>query len=65
MYGGGTEQTTRHLESFWIAKYPVTNSQFQTFIDDGGYGDDRWWRDLTKPEPDPSSWPPANRPRTK
>ncbi len=55
----------RHeLPTFWIAKYPLTNAQYQCFIDDGGYKDDRWWRDLRRPEPRASRWPQPNRPRT-
>src|SRR5262249_23610083 len=34
------------VEPFAISKYPVTNAQFQAFIDDGGYEDDRWWQNL-------------------
>ena len=30
-------------ESYWIAKYPVTNAQFKVFIDAGGYSSDKWW----------------------
>ena len=29
------------LAAFFIARYPITNAQFQTFIDDGGYTD-KW-----------------------
>jgi len=29
---------TRELPDFWIGRYPVTNAQYQAFIDDGGYG---------------------------
>ena len=54
----------RRLPAFRIARHPVTNSQYQTFIDAGGYGDERWWTDLRRPEPEPSRWPQANRPRT-
>jgi hypothetical protein len=54
----------RELPTFWIAKYPVTNAQYQCFIDDGGYADDRWWRDLKRPEPARPRWPQGNRPRT-
>ncbi|MDS4014385.1 MAG: SUMF1/EgtB/PvdO family nonheme iron enzyme [Candidatus Accumulibacter sp.] len=54
----------RRLETFRIARYPVTNVQYQTFIDDGGYADDRWWKDLKRPQPESSHWPQANRPRT-
>jgi hypothetical protein len=55
---------TRQLPTFWIARYPVTNAQYQTFTDDGGYDEPRWWRDLERPEPASPRWPQANRPRT-
>ena len=55
---------TLELPAFWIARYPVTNRQFQAFVDDGGYRDDRWWRDLRQPQPEASRWPQGNRPRT-
>jgi hypothetical protein len=54
----------RQLPTFYMARYPVTNVQYQTFVDAGGYGDDRWWDDLLRPEPAESRWPQANRPRT-
>jgi formylglycine-generating enzyme required for sulfatase activity len=28
---------------YWIAKYPVTNCQFERFIEDGGYGRREFW----------------------
>ncbi len=64
VYGDGDEQTTRFLEAFEIARYPVTNAQYQCFIDDGGYEDEQWWQGLEKPEMDQSRWPQGNRPRT-
>ncbi len=54
----------RTLPAFRIARYPVTNIQYQTFLDAGGYRDDRWWRDLERPEPASSRWTQTNRPRT-
>lgn len=54
----------RELPTFWIARYPVTNAQYQCFIDDGGYQEDRWWGDLKRPQPESSQWPQGNRPRT-
>jgi len=52
------------VKPFRMAKYPVTNSQFQVFIDDGGYGNDAWWEGLEKidaaAEP---RWKDANAPR--
>ncbi|MBP1466139.1 SUMF1/EgtB/PvdO family nonheme iron enzyme [Candidatus Chloroploca sp. M-50] len=29
--------------SFRLARYPVTNSEYQRFIEAGGYRDERWW----------------------
>lgn len=55
---------TRELPTFWIAKYPVTNIQYQCFIDNAGYQEERWWQGLQRPEPEASRWPQSNRPRT-
>jgi formylglycine-generating enzyme required for sulfatase activity len=51
------------LESFYIARYPITNVQYQTFIDDGGYEDERWWSGLKRQSPKESRWNQLNRPR--
>ncbi|MBS4727768.1 ergothioneine biosynthesis protein EgtB [Mycobacterium sp. SM1] len=32
-----------HVPSFRIGRVPVTNSEWQHFIDDGGYHQPRWW----------------------
>jgi len=59
-------QDTWHpgLPTFEIARYPVTNAQFQAFIDAGGYHDERWWQELECiPEPDPPVWDEPNSPR--
>jgi formylglycine-generating enzyme required for sulfatase activity len=37
------EGERRSLRTFRMARYPVTNVQYQTFIDAGGYRDERWW----------------------
>ena len=58
------EGERRSLPTFFMARFPVTNVQYQTFIDAGGYGDERWWRDLKRRQPEASRWPQANRPRT-
>lgn len=60
----GERKETRHCDRFWIAKYPVTNAQYQTFSYDGGYADERWWQDLKRPQPQASHWPQPNRPCT-
>jgi len=58
------EGETVELPAFSISRYPITNAQYQTFIDAGGYDEDRWWKDLVKPKPEASHWPQPNRPRT-
>jgi formylglycine-generating enzyme required for sulfatase activity len=58
------EGERRSLPAFRIARYPVTNIQYQTFIDAGAHGDQRWWQDLQRPPPEASKWPQINRPRT-
>ena len=32
-----------HVDAFRIARVPVTNAEWQLFIDDGGYDEPRWW----------------------
>jgi formylglycine-generating enzyme required for sulfatase activity len=64
IYGEGSDENKRHLAAFDIARYPITNAQYQAFVDDGGYQDERWWRALKKPEFKPSRWPQGNRPNT-
>jgi formylglycine-generating enzyme required for sulfatase activity len=64
IYGEGESKQTLYLDSFHIARYPITNSQYQTFIDAGGYVDERWWEGLKKPEPESPTWKQSNRPRT-
>jgi len=64
IYGEGKEQQTLELGRFFISRYPITNLQYQAFIDDGGYEDERCWRGLNKPRPIESEWLQLNRPRT-
>jgi formylglycine-generating enzyme required for sulfatase activity len=57
---------TFQVKLFYLARYPVTNAQFQAFIDDPeGYANPRWWAELdAKPEtPELPSWSEANHPR--
>jgi formylglycine-generating enzyme required for sulfatase activity len=45
-YPYGDEGETVEIEApFLLGRYPVTNSQYQAFVDDGGYGDRKWWSD--------------------
>lgn len=31
------------VKGFWLARYPVTNAQYQLFIEASGYQNQRWW----------------------
>src|SRR5260370_24812295 len=31
------------VPAFWSGRFPVTNGQFLSFIEDGGYDSPRWW----------------------
>jgi len=51
---------------FEMAKYLITNSQFQAFVDAAdGYRNDRWWEGFTNPERNAAapSWSESNHPR--
>jgi formylglycine-generating enzyme required for sulfatase activity len=63
IYGEGEYQQTIDLSRYYISRYPVTNSQYQAFIDAEGYSDERWWQDLIKPEQEAPEWKQGNRPR--
>jgi formylglycine-generating enzyme required for sulfatase activity len=54
---------TFEVAAFQIAKYPVTNAQFQAFIADGGYDTDRYWEGLVKSDPEEPSWDEPTCPR--
>jgi len=63
LYGEGER---RRIETFRMARYPVTNAQFQAFLDArDGYAGDRWWKGLDNPDRTPhlSSWSESNHPR--
>ena len=53
------------VKPFRLAKYPVTNIQYQAFIDaEDGYRQKKWWKGLVQSEgPEPASWSEANGPR--
>lgn len=42
---GDEKQAVSISEPFWLSKYPVTNSQFDQFIQDGGYARQDLWSD--------------------
>ena len=43
LYGG--EKQSIHLDAFWIAKTPVTNLQYQAFVDAAGFRKPDHWKD--------------------
>ena len=58
----GSEQIV--LDAFSIARYPVTNAQYQCFVDDQGYETQLWWEGLgARPDPARSTWSYPNYPR--
>jgi len=61
----GEEKTRRQVEGFAIARYPVTHSQFQCFLDDPDGYDPQWWQGLATGPMDPreAEWAIPNHPR--
>jgi formylglycine-generating enzyme required for sulfatase activity len=60
------EGERRKMAAFRMGRYPVTNAQFQAFLDaEDGYRQDRWWRGMDAPDrgPGQSSWTELNHPR--
>jgi formylglycine-generating enzyme required for sulfatase activity len=39
----GRNRLKVHVTEFQMARYPVTNAQFQCFVDAGGYDEERYW----------------------
>jgi formylglycine-generating enzyme required for sulfatase activity len=61
----GRLYSSRELLSFFVARYPVTNAQYQAFIDGGGYKDERWWESAGRlGGPVEPVWSEPNCPRT-
>lgn len=51
------------LPTYKMSRYPVTNTQFQAFVADGGYENDKWWEGLQKSDSLPNHrWTEGNRP---
>jgi formylglycine-generating enzyme required for sulfatase activity len=46
-YERETPQHQPNLPAYSIGKYPVTNTQYAAFVQDGGYRNDEWWREAT------------------
>ncbi|KPA17464.1 Serine/threonine-protein kinase pkn1 [Candidatus Magnetomorum sp. HK-1] len=43
--GGDNLELTSTKGAFWISKYPVTQSQFDAFTQDGGYEKEQYWEE--------------------
>ncbi len=61
----GEERQPKSIEPFYMARYPITNAQYEAFINEGGYEDNRWWKGLSKriEKPEKPTWSQSNRPR--
>ena len=61
----GEDKERRHTDGFRIARYPITNAQYQAFIAAGGYKEKSWWQGLGPPPktPEDPRWSQPNRPR--
>ena len=42
---GDDKEPFRIDEPFWLSRYPVTNSQYGKFLEDGEYGNPEYWSD--------------------
>lgn len=66
IYGEGETERSMSLSTFYMAKYPVTYSQYQVFVD-AKYGlqDRRWWEGLAQAQNDlgDQQWKIADHPR--
>lgn len=60
----GENKETQYLDDFKISRYPVTNRQFQCFLDAGGAEDKQWWQGLEQPSLQSARWSQDNRPIT-
>src|SRR5262249_28359125 len=56
--------TKVEIPAFYMARYPVTNAHYQSFIDDGGYEHDAWWTWLNRRrQPHRPGWSHPTHPR--
>lgn len=42
----GEDKQPRELPTFFIARYPVTDEQYDAFFNDGGYAEKHWWEGI-------------------
>lgn len=43
-------------ETYWISKYPITNSQFAEFMKAGGYEQKKWWTEAGWRKKEDGNW---------
>ena len=63
----GESNETKSLDAFTISKYPITNQQFNCFVNADDVENKDWWKDMPEDEYEklkPSRWSQANRPKT-
>jgi len=74
LMGEREEQYTHTIPyTYWISRYPITNAQFQAFVEAGGYEEPRYWtkagwrwkksENVTGPPNLDEPWNLANHPR--
>jgi len=55
--GEGKEKHTLNLPySYKAAKYPITNAQYELFVEAGGYGERRYWTEAGWAEKEKPTW---------
>ena len=43
--GEGKEARKVYLPTFWMGEHPVSNAQFETFVNENGYMNATWWQE--------------------
>ena len=46
--GDGKDMHKNSCKSFWMAKYPVTNAQYNAFVEAGGYHKEHYWTEAIR-----------------
>jgi formylglycine-generating enzyme required for sulfatase activity len=41
--GAGVDAASIFVDTYRIARFPVTNAIYKQFVDDGGYSSEKWW----------------------
>jgi eukaryotic-like serine/threonine-protein kinase len=57
----GFANVVEKLDDYWIDRFEVTNRQFKTFVDSGGYRKQEYWREPFVFDSKPLSWEEAIR----